>query len=350
MHGRLPRWKRLLFWSVCALLSGTAVLAAMEVALRVVVARTFEAETDGLLVPSAIPGLGYQLAANYRTAPFDIDDRGLRRRPADAGQPQRTVLLLGDSVAFAGGVPYDQSFGAVLEATLTAQLGETVAVWNGAVPGYNTEQEAILLDHLGPVVTPHLIVVQVCLNDYLPPPALTAGAALDATATGAESPGFSLQAFLYSSRALFFLKEKFKDAQKTYPEWFPVATHYIHHVHRRAGWANVKSALLRMQQSAARLDAQLLVVLFPVEQQLRIGDRAPQQDLAAFADAHDLPVLDLYEPFRQRWRDGLFFDYFEQVQVVDKLHLNARGHALAAARIADEIRAHRPRYLPDRSE
>ena len=42
---------------------------------------------------------------------------------------------------------------------------------------------------------------------------------------------------------------------------------------------------------------------------------------------------------------GLFIDYWDQVRSVDKLHLNERGHALAAQEIASQILNQRNLYF-----
>jgi lysophospholipase L1-like esterase len=329
------RWKNVLFGVIAVLVGPALLLGGLEVFLRVRLAHAFQAGTANFLIPSKVTGLHYEMPPNFWQGSLRTDARGLRWRPPDIPPARHSVLVVGDSVALAGGVPVGRNFVELLEQDLSARLGQKVAVWNAAVPGYNTVQEAIQVERLAPLLQPRLVIVQFCLNDYLDPPVLTSGAALDAS--HAERQSFSLFALLYSSRAIFFLKEKFKDLQKTYPEWFPVWAHYIHHVHKRQGWETVKTALIRIRAATGRSGSRLLFVLFPVEQQLRIQDRAPQADLVAFAQANGIPVLDLYDSFRPHWREGLFMDYLESVGVVDKIHLNERGHALAARQIAATV-------------
>ena len=254
------------------------------------------------------------------------------------------MLLIGDSIAFGSGVPYEMSFARLLEANLTKGSSTSVAVWNAGVPGYNTGQEAAMLEKVGKLIRPQLVIVEFCLNDYLEPPRLTAGGTLDATSSDQPS-GFSLRSLLFRSRALVFVKEKFKEIEQYRPEWFPVWAHYIHYVQERPGWQRAKEALARIGATSKRLNAHLLVVIFPVEQQLRIGDRAAQNDLIRFTQAHDIETLDLYDSFRARWREGLYVDYWPQVKIVDKLHPNKRGHDLAARQISDRILARSDFYL-----
>jgi lysophospholipase L1-like esterase len=317
------------------------IFVTLEVMLRLIVHSSFTAQTDAPLVPSSVPGLGYELAGNYSKAGVRTDGNGLRWRPPDAAPVRYNVLVIGDSVAYGSGVPYEKAFASVLEARLSEAGDGGVAVWNAAVPGYNTDQESILLQQKGPIVKPDLVLVQFCLNDYLDPPALTPGGTLDATQIDGDA-GLSLRGLAYRSRLLVFSKEKVKDLQEARPEWFPVWAHYIHSIQNKPGWQRALDALVRIAELSRGLNAELLVVVFPVEQQLRIGDRRAQDHLARFAREHGIPVLDLYDSFQARWREGLYIDFWQQALQVDKLHLNERGHALAAEEIEAAILTQAP--------
>jgi lysophospholipase L1-like esterase len=292
-------------------------------------------ETGNLLVPSNIPGLGYRLARNHPTAPFQTDEIGFRRRPNTEIRPKWPVLLLGDSVAFGGGVRYQDTFASLVEEQLSRALRDQVAVYNAGTPGYNTVQEALLLKDIRKSVKSDLIILQFCMNDHLDAVTLTADNTLDATTSAAGQ--VSLRSLIYRSRALFFLKEEIKNIQKMYPERFPVALHYIHHIQKHPGWQRAKNAIAEIADTAKEMNSRLLLVIFPVEQQLRIGDRTPQEDLVAFARSRGIAVLDLYATFARHCRENLFFDYSIEQHVVDKLHLSKRGHELSASDIAAAI-------------
>lgn len=333
---RNSRWKSAIFWTAMLALMAIVVFAVFEIALRLLVDRALKAERGAPLIQSGIPGLGYQLAPNAR-GEIETDARGLRLRPADAAPVRYSILLVGDSVAYGMGVPYASTFVPLLENRLDSGLGEPTAVWNAAVPGYNTVQEAIQLDQMAPLTKPNLVIVQFCMNDYQDAPTLTSDGWLDAMQAQNTGSDFSILSLAYRSRVLVFAKEKLRDLEQVHPEWFPVWAHYIHYVQKKPGWARAKEALLRVAETAARFHARLLVVIFPVEQQLRIGDRAAQDDLLAFLGAHGIAALDLYDAFRAHWREDLYVDYWKRTGVVDKLHLNPRGHALAAAEISRSI-------------
>ena len=306
---------------------------AMEIALRIWLHEGPPLEWDPVLIPSDLPGLEYRLAPNFNEGNIRTNAEGLLWRRADAEPSSRRILIIGDSISFGGDVSPEQTFAAVLERKLRDELGEPVDVWNSGTPGYNTTQEATLLGDIGPNIRPNLVIVQLCLNDYERPPVLNARHVLE---LGNESND-SLRGLLYRSKAIFFLKEKLKDMQKTYPEWFPIWAHYIHYVGKKTGWGEAKESLITIRNWAREWNASLLLVIFPVEQQLRIQDKAPQTDLVDFANTQAIPVLDLFDSFKQHWRDGLFVDYSVMFHTFDKVHLNKKGHALAAQEIASVI-------------
>ncbi len=348
----LSRGRLFAFRAITFALTAVVLFAGVEVALRVLLAQVFTAATESPLMPSPIPGLGYQMAPGYVKGAYGTDDDGLpipsRRLEGDGYR----VLVVGDSVAFGSGVDYDKTLTPAMTASLSEAIGRPVAVWNGAVPGYNTVQQAVMLDALAPRVRPDLVLVAFCMNDYLDPPRLTEGGRLDATAP-ASNGSMPLTSYLWRSRTLVFAKEKIKDLQKTYPEWFPVWTHDIHYLTQRPGWNRAQEALLRIQESTRRNGAKLLLVIFPVEQQLRLGERDAQDNLAGFANAHGIEVLDLFPAFQAHWREGLYVDWWPEAGSVDKLHLNARGHYLAGHEIAARVAAgsaHAPRARSNASQ
>src|SRR5579862_3679012 len=153
--------KLAIFWFGLLSLAGLLLLGGIEVLLRIALKRTLTAETGFPLVSSDVPGLKYQLAPNHRADGIETDSNGFRVRPNSA-RARYNILVVGDSVSFGSGVPYEKSYVPLLETRLNRTLGDSVAVWNAAVPGYNTSQEAAMLDRAAPVVHPDLVVLQFC--------------------------------------------------------------------------------------------------------------------------------------------------------------------------------------------
>lgn len=335
--GRAGHAKFLLYTLLGMLLTGLISFCALEVGLRLTLRMRAPAEADVPLMRSAVPGLNYELKPEIATGRVQTGLWGLRRRTDGWNGAQPAVLLIGDSISYGMGVDYSKSLAPVLEQQLATTLDPPPAVWNAAVPGYNSRQEALRLKQVGEKVQPRLVLLQYCLNDYLGAPTLADDGILDAAVTESGPTGFTIESLVAQSRALLFGKAKVRDLQQVIPEWFPVWSHYVHRIPSKPGWQDSLNALVEIRDEAARLGARLLVVVFPFEQQVRIGERRAQDELIAFARRNGIVVHDLYDSFAAHWQEGLYVGYWKSAGVVDKVHPNERGHRLAAGSIASVI-------------
>lgn len=338
--------KKVFFVIFVTVLGSCLFVAALEIGLNIFLKDGPPATWDPILVHSDILGLEYRLAPNFHNEDIRTNAEGLLWRPADPEPPKRKVLIIGDSISFGGDVTREQNFAVLLEQKLRESLGEPVAVWNTGTPGYNTTQEAALLRDIGPKLDPDLVIVQLCLNDHEPSLVVNSRNVLERrvqVGSNDETPG--LLSGLIPVKAILFLKHKIKSLQKTHPEWFPVRAHYIHYVGRKPGWKDVKQSLIAIRDWVEHQDRAFLLVIFPYEQQLRIQDTAIQRDIAGFAKAEGIHVLDLYSSFKQQWRDRLFIDYSALYRTADKVHLSPKGHALTAEEIASVILGDSNYYL-----
>jgi lysophospholipase L1-like esterase len=96
-----------------------------------------------------------------------LNGLGLRGREVEEPKPAgvRRVLVLGDSFAFGVGVDEAHVFSSALDRRLNAALPGVHEVVNLGVAGYSTDQELLLLQRLGPRLSPDLLVLVVCDND-----------------------------------------------------------------------------------------------------------------------------------------------------------------------------------------
>jgi lysophospholipase L1-like esterase len=104
----------------------------------------------------------------YRLRPGwgDHNDFGQRDRAYSRTKPPRTfrVAGIGDSITYGSGAPRERVFLKQAESRL---LGDRpVEVINFGVPGYNTAQEANLLEDEVVEWDPDLVVLQFCRNDF----------------------------------------------------------------------------------------------------------------------------------------------------------------------------------------
>ncbi len=113
--------------------------------------------------------LRFRLAPGFRAEVDGIDyrvnSRGLRGAEVDARKPdgKQRVLLVGDSYAFGLGVTEGDAIAAQLQSLLPA-----TEVLNLGVPGYQTRQEALLLQRVGFELAPDLVILLYFANDKEP--------------------------------------------------------------------------------------------------------------------------------------------------------------------------------------
>jgi len=119
------------------------------------------------------PIRGQRLAAGYdgwfAGVPVHIDTlelRDPREYSLRKGPDTFRILVLGDSVTFGHGAPYEQTYPRLFEDRLKAWRPDVDwQVWNAAVPGYNTSQELAQLREVGGRFQPDLVVVGFFWND-----------------------------------------------------------------------------------------------------------------------------------------------------------------------------------------
>ena len=118
------------------------------------------------LVPD--PWLGWTIKPNGRQPAkgFASNNMGLRSKPEDVAAEKpagvHRVLLLGDSFTHGDELPYEDTFGAVLQ----EKLGAGSQVLNGGVPGYGTDQAVLRYEReLGPRLAPDVVILGIVRED-----------------------------------------------------------------------------------------------------------------------------------------------------------------------------------------
>lgn len=119
------------------------------------------------LVPD--PELGWTIRPGgaSRDGLFHANAAGLRSAPRELVTPKpvgvRRILLAGDSYTHGDEVAWPETWAAKLE----TQLGAGFEVWNGAVPGYGTDQAVMRMQRLAPKVAPDLVILGIYWQDLL---------------------------------------------------------------------------------------------------------------------------------------------------------------------------------------
>lgn len=116
----------------------------------------FVRQRDQVVIPVHTNNLGFRDDEDYDIAPAGPDST-LR------------ILLLGDSLVFGAGVPFEETIGEYLETALMDRFpDDPVQVMNWGIAGYGQEQERRLLEYFdAPAYRPDLVIVVITAgNDF----------------------------------------------------------------------------------------------------------------------------------------------------------------------------------------
>ena len=176
MPRRPRRWSKPLL----SIVVFTLTLCALEVTLRVVGYATPPSDPSSLddtgdessraffLRVSENEDVAYELTPGTSGHGWDcevnVNSLGFRDREYSLDKPPGTyrVVVLGDSVTFGHSVPIEESFTEQLEARVNAR---GIEVLNLGLGGYDTINEAALLETTGTALDPDLVLVAYCVND-----------------------------------------------------------------------------------------------------------------------------------------------------------------------------------------
>lgn len=270
----------------------------------------------------------YRLKPKARVLEYHINSRGFRGPEFTPLKPAGTyrIISLGDSIAFGMGVKsYQATMPALLQERLNQSDGSRYEVINAGVPGYNTLQEQVFLEVELLDYAPDLVILNFCLNDADPIELENETQTLLTLPSKIGRQDLSLRTVMNSSYFLRLVKSKFLDL-------FPaLRTASINLRTGEAAWQEMKSCLLRMKRLLDSRRVGLLVVLYPWEVQLRVkhSELETHKDLAAFFNRQGIDHIDLFKPFQDGGKEGLFFR--------DGVHPTEKGHRLAAAALYDKI-------------
>ena len=235
------------------------------------------------------------------------------------------AVVLGDSFTFAGKVALADTMAKRLESRLRSDASMRYEVLNLAVPGYNTDQEASLLEDVGLRYAPDLVLVSFVLNDALPAGQLVPKAPRIPEAVRRVLKRFYVVQFLYDREKRLrseWAKGSFKGASEV-SDLRPDTP----------GFLRVETSLVRVRDLAASRHASVLVVIWPMLERLDSYPFGAEHALvAATCGRLGIPALDLLPSFRGRDEKGLWV-------AANDHHPNANAQRLAADAVFADIGA-----------
>ena len=303
----------------------------------------------------------------YELNPDHPDVRDRRERDGRSAQRLRStfnVLVLGDSVAYGVGVPYEDAFPQRLD-DLLARQHDDVAVLNSTVSGYtpyNQLQQYMSRDREIPV---DLVVVAFAMNDIVDPELhwnYTEDAIenipteaypnlryheehvvpiLEARRKEGEQGGTELGRLVRSAMNVTNITDQeasytVVDGRRwpTYVTGEDTISIETLTDYDSPEWVWLRGMYDRLADEVARDGARLVIVFLPVAYQMDAEyPFLPQGLFDRYCEERSLLCLDLLPAFRERGGTGLFLG--ERLGYVDIWHLSDRGHDV----VAGELRA-----------
>lgn len=233
---------------------------------------------------------------------------GMRDRTHAVDKPPgvRRIVCLGDSVTVGHGVARSQSYPFLFESFLK-QLGLPVEVFNIAVSGWSTRQEATAYRAIVRRYRPDHIFLGFCLNDV---------AEMQNNLTA--PPHWVMSILVRRSAlvrwALHAESRQIEGVEQLFDEFETEAV--------RDGWERVFADLLALRDDTRADGCDLSVVMFPFRFQLAAGAPPPlaQRKLFAFCHAQGIPCLDLLPALREMGQSAF----------IDDSHLSPAGARVVA--------------------
>lgn len=246
------------------------------------------------------------------------------------------ILAIGDSITDATYLPQEERYVNRLGEILKKKANKGIEVINGGVGGYNTWQELELVKDKLLQVEPDLIMVGICLNDYIDTkPRLKDTAFNMVVENYRDGSRARYLDFLYQRSDLYkFLYDSLSTLRRMrYND--AGYRHYLEEYRFDINQADFKKWEIPFKEMitlAQRNNIKILFVLFPLDNQIVRGEKESCGSLSRFFKTEGAYYLDLIKDFNLAAADGkvLFVKH-------DIIHPTSLGHYITAEAIANYI-------------
>jgi lysophospholipase L1-like esterase len=266
-------------------------------------------------------GVEYRInARGYR------DDEVLEEKPADAFR----VLALGDSVLFGQGVSFAETMTEQIQSALSDVLaGRTVEVINTAVAGYNVYQYDVISAGEGAALSPDLILIGLCKNDFVGPSDIEILRRLAQEKLDYRS---DVHVRLRRMSAIFHLVD---GMAMRFSAWLgnpvPEALRYESKERGEPQRRYTLATLEGIARRARRNGTPLLVAAFPTRKELLARRvEVPVDSLARAVQAEGQHFIDLFDVFVEAAGRG-------EILFLDPVHPTREGHSVAALAVMEQL-------------
>ena len=232
-----------------------------------------------------------------------LNERAMRGPviPFEKAPGEQRVLVLGDSVAFGGGAPYEQCFDRRAVELLERDGINGVTFVNLSCPGYSPWQHIDVLGNEGMAYDPDVVIYAFCMNDVVdwlwrdvPGHDLSPRRFDSLEVSGL----FRLARGLWQELRLWSVNRTFRDGRYALePALQDADTPGV-----REAWRILLEHVGQLVTLARERDRRIAFLIFPTAGQVRCGPneaKTPQRRLVAYAEANGVPYLDLAAVFME---------------------------------------------------
>jgi len=246
------------------------------------------------------------------------------------------ILAIGDSITAATYLPEEERYIDRLGQMLREYVHGSVEIINGGVEGYNTWQELDVLRGKGLGVKPDLVIVGICLNDYIYKghrlKKSWLGRITEDIRDGSKARYFD---FIYQHSDLYkFFYDIFSSRLRvrlTEKDYRSYLKEYELNI-KEADLDKWKEPFTQMMLLAKEHEAKILFVIFPMNIDVMKKKDVSCAGLSSFFKERGAYYLDLVTDFKKHAarREDLFIKR-------DFIHPTALGHRIVAEAIVDYI-------------
>lgn len=254
---------------------------------------------------------------------YRANSAGFRGPDLSASKPPHTlrIAILGDSFAFGEGVKDDDVAARRIERRLNERSACAIEVLNFGTPGYDTVDEAKLVEHPVMDARPDIVVVWYFLNDA------------EAVGTMGYLTGYQKAQFLPWYREFSALARLIGSRLDMNASGSHLVGDYLRAYRDDSrGFAGVKEGLARISEVAHRSGARVALFVHPIL--YRLDDRYPfagiHAKVLAAARGAGMEAFDLFDAFRGRDGVSLWVHPSDQ-------HPNEEAHRIAAEFAAERL-------------
>src|SRR3989344_2313450 len=276
----------------------------------------------------------------YRLNPRRPGINALSMREGEIKLPKplntKRIVILGDSIPYTG----KPTFVDILKDYF--KNNNQVEVFNASTPGYTNYQELLFLEKYLLPIQPDIVLLSYVPNDnhkFLH--VFDQNANMLFTKEAEESLALHniFDVIISKSYGLTWLKAMFikkqDDVHKSASKYWWGDSPDFNTSWKDESWDSVTRQIEKMWSVLNKNNARLLIVSFPLEDQLRLFSAntndlyilKPQTKIAFISEKRDIPYLDLFPAFYKKYVGKGTQLY------TDGLHLTTFGHAVAAEEI-----------------